>query len=130
MRQVQDFKDGAETDAQAGVRYSLADPVAGRIAPASRTARPVRAISILPPRIFPAPIFDISIVLVQYLVPFIALGRAVVRTFAITSPRHHTQCICHAVVLKIVPKIQLLLFKAFQLMVRVTVSFAINRLWS
>jgi uncharacterized repeat protein (TIGR02543 family) len=28
------------------------------------------------------------------------------------------------------PKIQLLLFKAFQLMVRVTVSFAINRLWS
>ena len=36
---VQDFKHGAETDEQEGVRSIVAAPVAGRIEPANRTDR-------------------------------------------------------------------------------------------
>ena len=71
---VQDFKDGAETDVRVGVRSKVADPEAGRIEPAKRTAR--RGISILSPRIQYIPVFDISAVFVQYPIPFVALGRA------------------------------------------------------
>ena len=72
---VQDFKDGAETDVRIGVRSIVAVPVAGRIVPANRTVRRRNAFSILPPRMHPTPVFDISVVLVQQPVPFVALGR-------------------------------------------------------
>ena len=72
---VQDFKDRAETDARIGARSSAVVPVAGRIVPANRTARRKNAFSILPPRMHPTPVFDISVVFVQCLVPFVALGR-------------------------------------------------------
>ena len=73
---VQDFKDGAETDVLDGNRSIAAAPVAGRIVPAKRTI-PIRNVrSILPPRRHPTPVFDISVILVQYPVPFVALGRA------------------------------------------------------
>ena len=73
---IQDFKDGAETDVLDGNRSIAAAPVAGRIVPAKRTI-PIRNVrSILPPRRHPTPVFDISVILVQYPVPFVALGRA------------------------------------------------------
>ena len=68
---VQDFKDGAETEARAEVHSIVADPVAGRTVPANRTARRVERNSILSPRIHFIPVSDISAVLVQYPVPFI-----------------------------------------------------------
>ena len=68
---VQDFKDGAETEARAEVHSIVADPVAGRTVPANRTARRVERNSILSPRIHFIPVLDISAVLVQYPVPFI-----------------------------------------------------------
>ena len=74
---VQDFKDGAETESRAGIRGPAAGPVAGRIRPTDHTVLPRKERSILPPRINPTPVFDISVVLIQYPVPFVALGRAV-----------------------------------------------------
>ena len=74
---VQDLKDGAETEVRGGIRSSVADPVAGRKVSANRTERCVFTRSILPPRKHLDPVFDISAVLVQYPVPFVALGRAV-----------------------------------------------------
>ena len=74
---VQDFKDGAETESRAGIRGPAAGPVAGRIRPTDHTVLPRKERSILPPRMHPAPVFDISVVLIQYSVPFVALGRAV-----------------------------------------------------
>ena len=71
---VQDLKDGAETEVRGGIRSSVADPVAGRKVSANRTERCV--FTILPPRKHLDPVFDISAVLVQYPVPFVALGRA------------------------------------------------------
>ena len=69
---VQDFKDGAETDARAGVCSIFVVPVAGRKVPANRTVLTPKVRSILPPRIHIIPGFDISVVLVQYLIPFVA----------------------------------------------------------
>ena len=96
---VQDFKDGAETDERVGARSSVVVPVAGRIAPANRTARLVGRISILSPRIHFIPVLDISAVLVQHRVPFVALGHAalgIVRTCKVTSHRRCAQGIVHA----------------------------------
>ena len=73
---VQDFKDGAETDARVGVRSTVAEPGAGRTVPANRTARRVARNSILSPRIHFIPVLDISAVLIQHRVPFVALGHA------------------------------------------------------
>ena len=74
---VQDFKHGAETDARVGVRSIAVDPEAGRSAPANRTARRVARNSILSPQIqiHIIPVLDISAVLIQHRVPFVALGR-------------------------------------------------------
>ena len=69
---VQDFKDGAETDARAGVCSIFVVPVAGRKVPANRTVLTPKVRSILSPRIHIIPGFDISVVLVQYLIPFVA----------------------------------------------------------
>ena len=96
---VQDFKDGAETDRRAGALGPAGGPVAGRNVPAKRTGRPRRARNILPPRMHPAPVFDISVVLIQYSVPFVALGRAVLgiaRACTIASHGRRTQHIFHA----------------------------------
>ena len=95
---VQDFKDGAETDRRAGALGPAGGPVAGRNVPAKRTGRPRRARNILPPRMHPAPVFDISVVLIQYSVPFVALGRAVLgiaRACTIASHGRRTQRIAH-----------------------------------
>ena len=94
---VQDFKDGAETDDRVGDRSIVDVPVAGRIAPANRTVR--RGISILSPRIHFNPVLDISAVLVQHRVPFVALGHAalgIARTCRVTSHRRCAQGIVHA----------------------------------
>ena len=73
---VQDFKDGAETEGGVGVRTNAGVPVAGRCEPTMHTDR-LRALpGILPPGFHSVPVFDISAVLVQYPVPFVALGRA------------------------------------------------------
>ena len=96
---VQDFKDGAETDARAGERSIVAVPVAGRIVPANRTERRVVSCCVLPPRIYAIPVFDVAAVLVQHRVPLIALGRAafyIARACMTTSHRRRTQRIAHA----------------------------------
>ena len=96
---VQDFKDGAETEARAEVHSIVADPVAGRTVPANRTARRVERNSILSPRIHFIPVLDISAVLVQHRVPFVALGHAalgIARTCRVTSHRRCAQGIVHA----------------------------------
>ena len=95
---VQDFKDRAETEARVGVRSTVVEPAAGRIVPANRTARRNISRSILSPRRHPAPVFDISVVLVQYPVPFVALGRAtlgIARTCTSASLRRRAQGIVH-----------------------------------
>ena len=53
---VQDFKDGAETEARVGVRSSVVVPDAGRIVPANRTERRIRGIRLLTPSIDTRPI--------------------------------------------------------------------------
>ena len=53
---VQDFKDGAETDARVGVRSIVVVPVAGRIEPTARTERRIRGIRLLTPSIDTRPI--------------------------------------------------------------------------
>ena len=97
---VQDFKDGAETEADGMIPGRVVRPVAGRfVVPTDRTARRHNARSILPPRIHLTPVFDISFVLVQYSVPFIALGRTapgLTRTCTTTSHGRRTQRIVHA----------------------------------
>ena len=96
---VQDFKDGAETDVRAGVRSIDADPDAGRIVPANRTVRRAARKSILSPRIHSIPVLDISAVLIQHRVPFVALGHAafgIARTCIVTSHRRCAQGIVHA----------------------------------
>ena len=90
---VQDLKDRTETDDRAGPRSIPVAPVAGRIVPATRTVRRQRTRSILPPRKHLTTVFDISIVLVQYPVPFVALGRAasgIARACTITSRGRRT----------------------------------------
>ena len=96
---VQDFKDGAETDVRIGVRSSGGAPVAGRSVPANRTERRVDRNSILSPRIHFIPVLDISAVLIQHRVPFVALGHAafgIARTCRVTSHRRCAQGIVHA----------------------------------
>ena len=96
---VQDFKDGAETDVRIGVRSSGGAPVAGRSVPANRTERRVDRNSILSPRIHFIPVLDISAVLIQHRVPFVALGHAafgIARTCIVTSHRRCAQGIVHA----------------------------------
>ena len=98
---VQDFKDRAETDARVGVRSIAVDPEAGRSAPANRTARRVARNSILSPQIqiHIIPVLDISAVLIQHRVPFVALGHAafgIAQTYKVTSHRRCTQGIVHA----------------------------------
>ena len=96
---VQDLKDRTETDARAGPRSIPVAPVAGGIVPATRTVHQQRTISILPPRMYLTTVFDISIVLVQYPVPFVALGRAasgIARACTITSRGRRTQRIAYA----------------------------------
>ena len=97
---VQNFKDGAETEADGIIPGRVVIPVAGRVVPTDRTARRRSTPSILPPRIHIAPVFDISFVLVQHPVPFVALGRAAIgltRICTTTSHRRRTQRIAHAV---------------------------------
>ena len=96
---VQDFKDGAETDVRIGVRSSGGAPVAGRSVPANRTERRVDRNSILSPRIHFIPVLDISAVLIQHRVPFVALGHAAIgiaQTCSVTSHRRCAQGIVHA----------------------------------
>ena len=98
---VQDFKHGAETDARVGVRSIAVDPEAGRSAPANRTARRVARNSILSPQIqiHIIPVLDISAVLIQHRVPFVALGHAafgIAQTYKVTSHRRCAQGIVHA----------------------------------
>ena len=96
---VQDFKDRAETDARVGVRSIAVDPEAGRSAPANRTARRVARNSILSPQIHIIPVLDISAVLIQHRVPFVALGHAafgIAQTYKVTSHRRCAQGIVHA----------------------------------
>ena len=73
---VQDFKDRAETDEREGVRSIVVVPASARIVPANRTERRVVSCCVLPPRIYAIPVFDVAAVLVQYPVPFVALGHA------------------------------------------------------
>ena len=73
---VQDFKDRAETEGRVGERSRVAVPVAGRRVPAARTHRREARRNILSPRIHFIPVLDISAVLIQHRVPFVALGRA------------------------------------------------------
>ena len=96
---VQDFKDGAETDEREGVRSIVVVPAAGRTVPANRTARRVERNSILSPRIHFIPVLDISAVLIQHRVPFVALGLAgigIAQTCSVTSHRRCAQGIVHA----------------------------------
>ena len=76
---VQDFQDGTETKVRFGTRRFVETPVAGRAIPTVRTTLRVIVRSILPPRIYFAPVFDISVVFVQYFVPFVALWVAAYR---------------------------------------------------
>ena len=73
---VQDFKHGAETDVREGVRSKFVVPEAGRQVPANRTVRRAARRNILSPRRHSIPVLDISAVLVQHRVPFVALGHA------------------------------------------------------
>ena len=73
--------------------------MAGRVVPTNRTEPTPKVRSILPPRIHLIPVFDISVVLIQYPVPFVALGRAALgltRACITTSHRRRTQRIVHA----------------------------------
>ena len=96
---VQDFKDGAETDVRVGGRSIVVAPVAGRTVPANRTARRAARRNILSPRKHSITVLDISAVLVQHRVPFVALGNAafgIARTCIVTSHRRCAQGIVHA----------------------------------
>ena len=97
---VQDFKHGAEAEGR--VRSIVAGPETGRtFPPANRTARRVARNSILSPQIqiHIIPVLDISAVLIQHRVPFVALGHAafgIAQTYKVTSHRRCAQGIVHA----------------------------------
>ena len=96
---VQDFKDGAETDVREGVRSKFVVQEAGRKVPANHTVRRAARRNILSPRKHSIPVLDISAVLVQHCVPFVALGHAalgIARTCSVTSHRRCAQGIVHA----------------------------------
>ena len=97
---VQDFKDGAETEGDVPTRGRevTAQKRAERV-PANRTERRAVRRNILSPRKHSIPVLDISAVLVQHRVPFVALGHAalgIVRTCRVTSHRRCAQGIVHA----------------------------------
>ena len=70
---VRDFKDGAETDDRVPERSIVVIAVAGRMVPTVRADwERIIGFGVLPPRRHLAPVFDISAVLVQYLIPFVA----------------------------------------------------------
>ena len=76
---VQNFKDGAETEVRSGVRSIGEIPIANRAVPTHCTAlRPIVR-NILSPRICRVTVSDISVIFVQYLVPFVALRVAAYR---------------------------------------------------
>ena len=96
---VQDFKDGAETEADVPSRGRAVIPVAGRAVPTARPARRAARRNILSPRKHSITVLDISAVLVQHRVPFVALGHAafgIARTCIVTSHRRCAQGIVHA----------------------------------
>ena len=96
---VQDFKDGAETEGDVPTRGRDVTPGAGRAVPTDRPARRVVRRNILPPRNYFIPVLDISVVLVQYRVPFIICRRTafgIVPTCRVTSHRRCAQGIVHA----------------------------------
>ena len=96
---VQDFKDGAETEVDVPKRGRGVIPEAGRVVPTVRPERLGGRRSILSPRIHFIPVLDISAVLVQHRVPFVALGHAafgIARTGKVTSHRRCAQGIVHA----------------------------------
>ena len=96
---VQDFKDGAETEVDVPKRGRGVIPEAGRVVPTVRPERLGGRRSILSPRIHFIPVLDISAVLVQHRVPFVALGHAalgIARTCRDTSHRRCAQGIVHA----------------------------------
>ena len=96
---VQDFKDGAETEVDVPKRGRGVIPEAGRVVPTVRPERLGGRRSILSPRIHFIPVLDISAVLVQHRVPFVALGHAalgIARTCKVTSHRRCAQGIVHA----------------------------------
>ena len=94
------IKDRVKTEGRHGIRSITAGPIVVRTVPANPTVRRRSSRSILSPRIPTTPVFDISIVLVQYPIPFVALGRAasgIARACTITSHGWCTQHIVHAV---------------------------------
>ena len=96
---VQDFQDRAETKVRFGTRRFVETPVASRAVPTVRTTLRVIVRSILPPRRHPTPVFDISVVFVQYPVPFVALRVAAYRLARVpirTPFGRRTQRIFHA----------------------------------
>ena len=96
---VQNFKDGAETEADVIIPGRVVIPVAGRVVPTDRTARRRSTPSILSPRKHLAPVFDIFVVLVQHLIPFVVLWRdapGLTRICTTTSHGRRTQRIVHA----------------------------------
>ena len=97
---VQDFKDRAESVFIESKRNIAVTPVAARSVPTVRTIRRRVDRSILSPRSLLTTVFDISVILVQYPVPFVALGRAafgIARACTFTSHRRRTQRIVHAI---------------------------------
>ena len=96
---VQDFKDRAETEGDVPTRGRDVTPGAGRAVPTDRPARRVARRNILSPQIHFIPVLDISAVLIQHRVPFVALGHAalgIVPTCRVTSHRRCAQGIAHA----------------------------------
>ena len=94
---VQDFKDRAKTVLFEGIISIVVAPAADQSVPTAHTI-PRIAGSILPPRTHLTTVFDISVVLVQYPVPFVALGRAtlgIARTCTSASLRRRAQGIVH-----------------------------------
>ena len=77
VARVQDFKDGAETEVHAP---KAGRGVGSRSGPSCTHGTPgstrIGVEVSCPPRRHLSPVFDISAVLVQYRVPFVALGRA------------------------------------------------------
>ena len=72
---IQDFQDRAETVLFEGIISSVVAPAADQSVPTAHTI-PRIAGSILPPRTHLTTVFDISVILVQHPVPFVALGCA------------------------------------------------------
>ena len=96
---IQDFQDRAESVFIEGKRNIAVTPVADRSVPTVRTILRRIDRSILSPRSLLTIVFDISVILVQYPVPFVALGRAafgIARAYIMTSHGRRTQRIAYA----------------------------------